>query len=90
MKKKRVETFRNIRYGVRGHDIYKHIYRKIVPVVRLGGLAPARPINKNGQSNIITRKKFYMYPKTNTQKTNRPMQQNVITKNKPNSRKIYI
>ena len=37
MKKKRVETFRNIRY-VASPD------RKIAPVVRLGWLAPARQL----------------------------------------------
>ena len=45
MKKKRVETFRNIRYPV-GRTIYIYIYtyRQGSQVVRLGGLAPARPI----------------------------------------------
>ena len=45
MKKKRVETFRNIRYPVgRTIIIYIYIYRQRVQVVTLGGLAPARPI----------------------------------------------
>ena len=38
VKKKRVETFRNIRYPVGG--------RQRAQVVRLGGLAPARPTSE--------------------------------------------
>ena len=33
--------------GTRRTDIYIYIYRKFSPVVRLGGLAPARPIRES-------------------------------------------
>ena len=60
MKKKRVETFRNIRYVQRPTYIYIILYRKIAPVVRLGSLGPRpsplrvllRAFNCAGEGNI--------------------------------------
>ena len=44
-KKKHVEDVgHDVRHGYK--YIYKYIYRKIIAAVRLGGLAPARPITR--------------------------------------------
>ena len=48
--KKYVETFRAVSNGY-------NIYRKFVPVVRLGGLAPARPIISSCKKRPDTRRR---------------------------------